>query len=106
MKIIMLTLLAPACFAAHSNENEWTIFPETKYSPGHCIVSVSPDSSWLAKYAKYAKYAKLYDVVYSKKYKKFTYILRFNDSNVNTLSFEIDYVDSTTQKAALGKCKY
>ena len=100
MKIIMLTLLAVACFAAHSNENEWAIFPETKYSPGDCIVSVSPDSSW------FAKYAKVHDVVYSKKYKRFTYILRFNDSNVNTLSFEIDYVDSTTQKVALGECKH
>lgn len=60
MKIIILTLLAVACFAAHSSEIEWTVFPETKYSPGDCIVSVSPDSSW------FAKYAKLYDVVYSK----------------------------------------
>ena len=81
------------------NSNAQTIFPKTNYSPGDCIINVSPNSSW------FAKHARVNDIVYSKKYSKFLYILIFNDPDVSDMSFEIDYVNKTTQKVAPSRCK-
>ena len=34
------------------NLNAQTAFPKTNYSPGDCIINVSPNSSWFAKHAR------------------------------------------------------
>ena len=59
----VLCLMLPSWAAA---EVSW---PETKYAIGDCITPTNPDWSW------FGKYAFVEDIIYSKSFDQFAYIL-------------------------------
>ena len=85
--ILIIALFLPS-FVTAKQKIDW---PDTKYQPEECIVPTNINWSW------YGKYAYVVDVVFSKNYEQFVYVLHINDT-VGTGLFGITQIENNTAK--------
>lgn len=84
-------------FSIGSPLNASVTFPDTLYEIGDCITPIDPTWSWFGKHAKVA------DIVYSKHFGAFTYLLFIPESLIQPHG-QFNIVDIEDKTAKLSQC--
>ena len=91
--ILIFALFAPTLANAgyHTIATPEVDWPTTKYQAEDCIIPTNVNWSW------YGKFAYVVDVVFSKQYEKFVYVLDIDDADGTGL-FSIAHIENNTAK--------